>query len=160
MKPSSSTRPASPARRSRWHLLLAVPLALVIVLGAPYLATAAFTATTSATLSVGTYKVPAPAAMTTGTHSCTNNKGVKGATIAVSSWSAVDRATGYVVTLTSPGGVQSQTTIRGGSSSAVTISVDDTSGNGNGSGSGTYTLSVRANVSSWVGNPLDKTFTC
>ncbi len=131
-----------------------------MVLGAPYLATAAFTATTTATLSVGTYKIPAPTSMTTGTHSCTNNQGVKGATIAVTSWSAVDRATGYVLTLTSPGGVQSQTVINVGGSSAVTVSVQDVNGNGNGSGSGTYTLSLRAKASSWVGDPLAKTFTC
>ncbi len=100
MKSSSSMTPASPVGRSRWHLLLAVPLALLMVLGAPYLATAAFTATTSATLSVGTYKIPAPTAMMTGTPSCTNNKGAKVGPLPSASWSAVDRATGYIVTLT------------------------------------------------------------
>lgn len=160
MKSTSSMTPASPVGRSRWHLLLAVPLALLMVLGAPYLATAAFTATTSATLTVGTYKIPAPTAVTTGTRTCTNNQGVKGASIPVTSWSAVDRATGYVVTLTSPSGGQSQTAIRGGSSSAVTASVQDVNGNGNGSGSGTYTLSIRATIGSWVGDPIIRTFTC
>lgn len=131
-----------------------------MMLSGPYLALAAFTATTSATLSVGTYRIPAPSVVTTGERTCTNDKGVKGATIPVTSWSTVARATGYVVTLTSPTGGQSQTVITGGSSSAVTASVQDVSGNGNGSGSGTYTLSVRAKVSSWVGDPLNKTFTC
>jgi hypothetical protein len=127
--------------------LLAVPVAVALVLGAPGLAYATFTARTTAALSVGTYKVPAPASIN-GTLQCTSTG--KGATITFTSFGLVDRATSYAATLTQPGETPTVTPVAVGSNVSMT----------NWGGKGTYTFSLYARVGSWTGAPLERAVTC
>lgn len=142
---------ASPVRRERLRRLFAVPVALALVLGAPGLAYAAFTAGTNASLSVGTYTIPAPASVN-GTLQCTNDRGQKGASITFTSVSAVDRATGYTATLTPPTGAPSLVPIAAGGKVQVTMY--------SGSGKGKYTFTVSAQVGSWTGPEFKQTAIC
>lgn len=127
--------------------LLAVPVAVAIVLGAPGLAYGAFTAKTGGSLSVGTYSIPAPATATGGG---TCNASPRSITINISSFAAVSRATSYTATVTAPdGSVASKTVGTGG------FSLNRTS-----SKAGTYTLVIRAQVGSWTGAAFQKTYSC
>lgn len=131
----------------RLRRLLAVPVAAALVLGAPGLAYATFTARATAALNVGTYKVPAPASVN-GTLQCT--KAGKGATITFTGFGLVDRATGYVATLTLPGETPTLTQVTAGREESLT----------NWGGKGNYTFTLSAQVGPWTGAPLERTITC
>lgn len=134
-------------RLVRLRGLLAAPVAVALVLGAPGLAYAAFTAKTTAALAVGTYKVPAPASIN-GTLQCTTAG--KGATITIRGFGLVDRATSYNATLTLPGETPTLTPVTVGSRVTIT----------SWGGKGKYTFSLYARVGSWTGAPLERTVTC
>ena len=146
-QPSAAASRVSPARLTHRRGLLAVPLAVALVLGAPGLAFAAFTAKTAASLSVGTYKIPAPASLS-GTLRCTNTG--KGATITVKGFGLVDRATSYVATLTLPGETPTLTQVTVGREVSMT----------NWGGKGKYTFTLSAQVGSWTGAALERTVSC
>ena len=133
--------------------LLAVALAVAVVLGAPGLAYAAFTARTTAALDVGTYTVPAPTSIN-GTLECTTIQGKKGAVISFTGFAAVARATGYTATLTSPTGPQAVTEI------APADTTHEVKVLSKGSGKGTYTFTFSARVGPWTGPDLQQSVTC
>lgn len=149
-QPTPAAPRVKPARLARLRGLLAVPVAAALVLGAPGLAYAAFTAKTTASLSVGTYKVPAPASID-GTLQC-NVRGAKGAGITFTVFAEVDRATGYTATLTPPTGSPSVVPLTGSGQNQVTM--------GSNIGKGTYTFTLTAKVGSWTGTALQQTVTC
>lgn len=147
-QPTSATAPRLlPVWLVRLRRLLAVPVAVALVLGAPGLAYGAFTARTTAALGVGTYKIPAPAFIS-GTLMCIN--GGKGATITFTGFGLVDRATGYSAALTRSGGTTLPQSVRADRSETVT----------NSGGRGTYTFTLFAKVGSWTGTPLEQTISC
>lgn len=156
-KPSPPALRVSSVWLARLRALLAVPVAVVLVLCAPELAQAAFTAKTAATMSVGTYKVPAPASIN-GTLQCVKDGGQKGASIRFTDFADVARATGYTATLTSASGSQSVTRIAAGGTNGTTVMLMST--NGNGGGQVTYTFTLAAQVGSWTGKPLTQSVTC
>ena len=127
--------------------LLAVPAAVALVLGAPGLANATFTAKTGGSLAVGTYSIPAPATAS-GNRTCNNNP--RGVTISITSFAAVSRATSYIATLTAPdGSTTSKSVVPGG------FSISRTSSTG-----GTYTRVIKARLGSWTGAGFQKTYVC
>ena len=132
----------------RLRRLVAVPVAVALILGAPGLAYATFTAKTGGSLAVGTYSIPAPASAT-GNRTC-NNGNSKGITINITSFAAVSKATSYIATLTAPDG---STTTKSVVPGAFAISGTSTPG-------GTYTLVIRARVGSWTGAAWEKTYVC
>jgi len=146
-KPPAAAPLAFPAWLVRLRGLLAVLVAVAFVLGAPGLAYGAFTATTTASLRVGTYKIPAPASLN-GTLQCTNTG--RGASITIAGFGLVDRATGYTARLTLSGGTPTVVPVPVGSSVTIT----------NWDGRGKYTFSLTARVGSWTGEPLQRTVTC
>jgi hypothetical protein len=147
-QPNSATAPRlSPVWLVRLRRLLAVPVAVALVLGAPGLAYGAFTARTAASLSVGTYKIPAPAFIG-GTLECTHTG--KGATITFTGFGPVDRATGYSAALTRSGESPAPRSVSAGSSVSIT----------NWGGRGTYTFTLSAKVGSWTGTPLVRSIDC
>ena len=123
---------------------------MALVLGAPGLAYAAFTAKTNASLSVGTYKIPAPASIN-GTLQC-NDRGTKGAAITFTDFADVDRATSYTATLTPPSGSPSTVPLTGGNQTQVSMSSSN--------GKGTYTFRLTAKAGSWTGSALQQSVTC
>ena len=132
----------------RLRRLLAVPVAVALVLGAPGLAYATFTAKTGGSLAVGTYSIPAPASAT-GNRTC-NNGNQKGITINVTSFAAVSKATSYLATVTAPDGTAiSQSVVPGGFT--ITKPYAKT---------GTYTLVIRAQVGNWTGTAFQTTYVC
>ncbi|GIU56618.1 hypothetical protein [Arthrobacter sp. NicSoilC12] len=137
----------------RLRRLLAVPVAAALVLGAPGLAYATFTARTTAALNVGTYTVPAPASIG-GTLVCTTDQGKKGAAISFTGFAAVSRATGYTATLTSPTGPQAVTEI------APEDTTHEVKVLSKGNGKGTYTFTFSARVGPWTGPDLQQSVTC
>ncbi|MFF2245973.1 hypothetical protein ACFVTM_17535 [Arthrobacter sp. NPDC058130] len=149
-QPTPAASRVKPAWLTRLRGLLAVPVAVALVLGAPGLAFAAFTAKTTASLSVGTYKVPAPASIN-GTLQC-NAHGQKSAAITFTDFADVDRATGYTATLTPPTGSPAVVPLTGQGQNEVTM----TSSNGK----GTYTFTLTAKVGSWTGAALQQSVTC
>jgi hypothetical protein len=126
---------------------LAVLVALALMLGVPSLAYASFTSRTTATVSAGTYKIPAPASIN-GTLQCLTN-GQAGATIKFTEFAKVARATGYTATLKGPGGVATMPVAAG---ATIQMSVSGSTG--------TYTFSLVARVGSWTGTPLEQSVTC
>lgn len=154
-KPSPTAPRASSVWLMRLRGLLAVPAAVVLVLCAPALAEAAFTANTAASMSVGTYKIPAPASIN-GTLRCVTSSGQKGASIRFTDFADVARATGYTATLTPPTGLKSVTSIPAGGTSQVYMVASGTTGKG----SGTYIFTLTAQVGSWTGTSLTQTVTC
>ena len=149
-QPTPAASRVKPAWLARLRGLLAVPVAVALVLGAPGLAYAAFTAKTNASLSVGTYKVPAPAWIN-GTLQC-HDRGPRGAAITFTDFADVDRATGYTATLTPPSGSPSVVPLTGQGQSQVTMSSNN--------GKGTYTFRLTAKVGSWTGAVLQQSVTC
>ncbi|SKB89351.1 hypothetical protein SAMN05660473_02910 [Arthrobacter sp. 49Tsu3.1M3] len=150
---SAATPRVSPGWLAHRTGLLAVPLAVAVVLGAPGLAYAAFTARTTAALDVGTYTVPAPTSIN-GTLECTTIQGKKGAVISFTGFAAVARATGYTATLTSPTGPQAVTEI------APADTTHEVKVLSKGSGKGTYTFTFSARVGPWTGPDLQQSVTC
>ena len=144
--------PAAPWVSTAWLVrlrgLLAVPIAAALVLAAPGLAYATFTARTTAAVSVGTYKIPAPASIS-GALECT--KQGRGGTITITDFGLVDRATKYTATLTLAGGVPVVVLVTADKDVTVT----------NYGGKGTYTFTLTASVGSWSGeSPLVRTISC
>lgn len=153
--PQSATV-ASPVKAPwlvRLRGLLAVPVAMALLLGAPGLAYAAFTASTAAALTVGTYKVPAPASIS-GRLECTSIQGKKGASISFTSFATVDRATGYTAVISSPNDAQAVSVIAAGDTSHAATLLSK------GNGRGTYTFTLTASVGLWTGEPLTQSVTC
>ena len=150
---SAATPRVSPGWLAHRTGLLAAPLAVAVVLGAPGLAYAAFTARTTAALDVGTYTVPAPTSIN-GTLECTTIQGKKGAVISFTGFAAVARATGYTATLTSPTGPQAVTEI------APADTTHEVKVLSKGSGKGTYTFTFSARVGPWTGPDLQQSVTC
>ncbi|WP_232083374.1 hypothetical protein [Arthrobacter sp. SO5] len=149
VQPSSATAAPrlSPVWLVRLRRLLAVPVAVALVLGAPGLAYATFTAKTGSSMAVGTYSIPAPA---TATGSGTCNKGPRGATANITSFAAVSKATSYIATVTAPdGSTSSQTVAPGGFVLSRTSSK-----------AGTFTLEIKARVGSWTGAAFQLTLVC
>ena len=134
--------------RLRLRRLLAVPAAVALVLGAPGLAYAAFTAQTGGSLSVGTYSIPAPATATGG-RTCTNGN-PKGITINITSFAAVSKATTYTATVTAPDGTTTSKAVDPG---GFTITKQYAK-------TGTYTLAITAQVGSWTGAAFQQTYVC
>jgi hypothetical protein len=132
----------------RLRRLLAVPAAVALVLGAPGLAYATFTANTGGSLAVGTYSIPAPATAT-GTRTC-NNGNPKGITINITSFAAVSKATSYIATVTAPDGTTTSKTVDPG---GFTITKQYAK-------AGTYTLVIQAQVANWTGAALPQTYAC
>lgn len=148
-QPTSATAPRLPrVWRLRLRRLLAVPAAVALVLGAPGLAYATFTAKTGGSLVVGTYAVPAPATAT-GTPTC-NNGNLKGITINITSFTAVLRATSYTAKVTAPDGTTTSQAVDPGGF-AITQQYAK---------KGAYTLIIQAQVGSWTGAALQQTYTC
>ena len=152
-KHSAASLQVSPAGLAHRTGLLAVPLAVALVLGAPGLAYGAFTARITAALNVGTYTVPAPASIG-GTLECTTDQGKKGAAISFTGFAAVGRATGYTATLTSPTGPQAVTEI------APEDTTHEVKVLSKGNGKGTYTFTFSARVGPWTGPDLQQFVTC
>lgn len=121
---------------------------MALVLGAPGLAYATFTAKTGGSLAVGTYSIPAPATAT-GNRTC-NNGNPKGITINITSFAAVIKATSYVATVTAPDGTTASKSVGTGG-----FSISRTSSTG-----GTYTLVIKARVGAWTGAAYQKTYVC
>lgn len=133
----------------RIRMLVQLVVAVVVLTWVPTIAQAAFSDAARADLSVGTYAIPAPAGVT-GTFSCTSTK--LSMTVTLTDFGAVDRATGYTVTLTAPTG-QVTTNAVPASPRSTTITRTSTT-------VGTYTLRVRANVGTWTGQNLERVLTC
>lgn len=152
-KPTAADPRIAGARRLRLRGVVALPLAVALVLGAPGLAIAAFTARTAASVTVGTYKIPAPTSIN-GQLECISIQGKKGAAITLDGFSQVDRATGYTATLMSPSGAKDVTTLAVGDTSRVIRLVSS------GSGKGTFTFSLSAQAGPWTGPPLQRSVSC
>lgn len=125
-------------------------IALLLVM-APQLAEATFTSLGSSSQSVGTFKLVAPATVTTTSNCPPSAK--KSGSVNVSDFGAVPRATSYVLTVTSPGGNTYTVTV---TSRSAFLSVSDFPG----SGAGTWTLTIKAELGPWTGPPLVYTFRC
>jgi hypothetical protein len=142
---------AAPKARSALVMRLRGPLAVLVavalMLGVPSLAYAAFTSRTTATISAGTYKIPAPASIN-GTLRCMTN-GQTGASIQFTEFAKVARATGYTATLKGPSGVATMPVWAG---STVQLSMSGSTGR--------YTFTLTAQVGSWTGTPLEQSVTC
>jgi hypothetical protein len=131
----------------RLRRLLAVPAAVALVLGAPGLAYATFTAKTGGSLSVGTYSIPAPASAT-GNRTCNTNP--RGITVNITNFASVSKATSYIATMTAPDGSTTSKSVVPGS-----FGITRSSSTG-----GTYTLVIKAQVGSWTGAAFQKTYVC
>ena len=148
-QPTSATAPRLPrVWLSRLRRLLAVPAAVALVLGAPGLAYATFTAKTGGSLVVGTYAIPAPATAT-GSRTC-NNGNPKGITINITSFAAVIKATSYIATVTAPDGTTTSQAVDPG---GFTITQQYAK-------KGAYTLVIQAQVGNWIGSEFQKTYVC
>ena len=132
----------------RLRRLLAVPVAVSLVLGAPGLAYATYTAKTGGSLAVGTYSIPAPATAT-GSRTC-NNGNPKGITINITSFAPVSKATSYTATVTAPDGTYTSKTVE---PSGFTITQPYEK-------KGSYTLAIQARVGSWTGAAFPQTYSC
>lgn len=147
----SSTASAAPRVSPVWLVrlrgLLVVPVAVALILGAPGLANATFTAKTGGSLSVGTYSIPAPATAT-GTGTCNNSP--RSITISITSFAPVSRATSYLATVTAPDGT----------ATSKAVSVSGFSFTKTSTKAGTYTLVIKAQVGSWTGAAYQKTYNC
>jgi hypothetical protein len=147
-QPASATAPRFPrVWLLRLRRLLAVPAAVALVLGAPGLAYATFTAQTGGSLAVGTYSIPAPTSAT-GSRTCSTNP--RGITVNITSFAAVSRATSYTATITAPDGSTASKTVGTGG-----FSISRTS-----SKTGTYTLVIKAQLGTWTGAAIQKTYIC
>lgn len=98
-------------------------------------------------MSVGTYQIPAPESVS-GSLQCT--KTGRGATITITAFGLVDRATNYVATLTVDGETPTPTAISAGREETLT----------NWGGKGRYTFALYAQVGSWTGRQLERTINC
>ncbi|HEY8294209.1 MAG TPA: hypothetical protein VIG41_02625 [Micrococcaceae bacterium] len=114
----------------------------------PSIAQAAFSASSAASVSMGTYAIPAPASVAV-SYSCTTGSNIT-VTASVSSYGKVGRATAYRFTLKSADGTSTSKT-----TSASTLGLTKTL-----TSNGQSTLTVDALVGTWVGVPLSRTHTC
>ncbi|MEG9249859.1 hypothetical protein V6S67_17355 [Arthrobacter sp. Soc17.1.1.1] len=138
-----------PRHLRRVRFLVRVLITVLVFMWAPTVAQAAFSDAASAPVTVGTYAIPAPASLT-GNYSCTSAR--TSMTVTISDFGAVSRATGYTVTLTAPNG-QVTTNNLPATTRATTITRTSTS-------VGNYTLRIRANVGSWIGQNAERVLTC
>lgn len=124
-------------------------LASLLLLTAPATAEAAFSGTDGASFTASTYSIPAPASVTA-TVACNPNG--KQATVTVSSYAKVSRATAYLFTLAAPDGTSSQVTT---ASDGTVLTQSSTR-----AGTRVYTLTIQAEVASWTGAALTQSYTC
>ncbi len=136
-----------PSRRARF--LVQVLVGVLVLMWVPTIAEAAFKGSAGAPLTVGSYAVPAPAGVT-GTYNCTNNR--TSMTVSLTDISAVDRATGYTVSVTAPNGQVTTTNV-----SATTRSTSITRSS---TTTGSFVLRIRANVGTWSGQNLERSLLC
>ncbi|WP_105032109.1 hypothetical protein [Arthrobacter ruber] len=143
------SRHGTPPPLHRLRLLVGVVVCAVIFTFAPTIAQAAFVGSATATMEVRTYAIPAPVGIT-GTFSCTTNK--LSMTVTLTDFGAVNRATGYTVTLTAPSGQVTTNNLPATSRATTITRASSTVGN--------YTLRIRATVGSWTGQNLERVLTC
>jgi hypothetical protein len=131
--------------------LLAASLLLLVGIGAPAAAWAAFTAKASGTARAATLTLQAPAnAAATFTCPANANKTIGG--VSITGWDAVTGATSYVITLTTPAGPTATTTATGSSQQSLTV---DRFPN-----HGTWTMTIVARVGTWTGPALSRSAVC
>ena len=131
--------------------LLAASLLLLVGMGAPVAAWAAFTAKASGTARAATLTLQAPANAGV-TFTCPKNKNKSTGGVSITGWAEVTGATSYVITLTTPAGPTATTTAT--DSSPQSLMVDSYPN------SGTWTLTIVARVGGWTGPALSRTTDC
>lgn len=132
--------------------LLAASLLLVVAVGAPAAAWAAFSAKASGTTRVGTLQLVAPADAS-GTFSCPSNNGMKNGGVVVTGWTSVNGADSYTLTLDPPGNVSNVTrTVNTPSRQTLTP--------GSTPGKGTWTFTIVARAGTWTGPAFSQSFSC
>lgn len=134
----------------RLRFLAKLLLVVVVLTWAPTVAQAAFSTTEAAVVSVGTYDVPAPTGVDASPKCATSSP--RSATVTIRNFTAVQRATGYTVTLTGPSG-RVQSAALDAKTRTTTISVSSST-------NGKYLLSLQARVGAWTGDTVTYTFTC
>lgn len=143
----STRKPPRPLRRLRF--LVQVIIGVLVFTWVPTIAQAAFSDAAVAPVTVGTYDIPAPVG---GSYSRTCASNRSSMTVNLTTFGAVDRATGYTVTLTGPSGQVTTNRLPANTrSTSITTSSTRT---------GSYTLQIRATVGTWTGDPLTATITC
>ncbi|TKV29035.1 hypothetical protein FDK12_05110 [Arthrobacter sp. NamB2] len=147
MSQHRTVRRLGPLRLVRF--VVQVLLGVIVLTWAPTVAQAAFSGATVAPVTVGTYAIPAPAGVT-GNFSCTTNK--LSMTVNLTDFGAVNRATGYTVSLTAPNGQVTTNNLAANTRSTAITRSSSTVGN--------YTLRIRANVGTWTGQNLERVLTC
>lgn len=125
-------------------------LAVLLLILTPAAAEAAFRVATASTVSVGTYKIPAPATATWSFKNCVRSKYFRSDTLTLANYAKVPRADSYLVTITAPDGTTSTRSITGN-----TLTLTQTS-----SSTGTYTFTIQAVVGTWIGAPYTGSDTC
>ncbi len=126
-------------------------VAVVVLTLVPTLAQAAFSNSEGGTMTLGTFRVPTPTGVDA-SYTCTTSS-PRSATVTIRSFDAVQRATGYTVTLAESKNVL-QTKELAATKRATTMSISTSSMKR------TYVLSVYAKVGTWTGNAATYTFTC
>lgn len=131
--------------------LLAASLLLLVGIGAPAAAWAAFTAKASGTASAATLTLKAPATAAV-TFTCPSNANNSIGGVSITGWAAVTGATSYVILLTTPAGPTATTTATG--SSPQSLMVDRFPNHG------TWTMTIVARVGTWTGPALSRSTIC
>jgi hypothetical protein len=124
-------------------------VAAVLLLLAPATAQAAFTTTSDAALTASTYTIPAPGSVSA-TIVCTQS--ARQATVTVTGYGKVARATAYTFILTAPDGTSTSVT-----TTLDAVTLIQTSAY---AGSRVYTLAAEARVGTWTGLPLTQPYAC
>ena len=131
--------------------LLAASLLLLVGVGAPAAAWAAFTAKASGTARAATLTLQAPTNAAV-TFTCPANANKSVGTVSLTGWDEVTGATSYVITLATPAGPTATTTATG--SSAQSLMVDRFPNHG------TWTVTIVARVGTWTGPALSRSAVC
>jgi len=148
LPPVQDNNGASRALTSFPARVVAAVLAALVLTLAPAIAEAAFNATTTSPVSVGTYAIPAPATATW-TYSCSPNG--KSYTLNLTGYGKVSKAGSYLVIIKAPDGTTSAPQIITGN----TLTLTQTSAT-----RGTYTFTIQALVGTWTGAAYTGTDTC
>ncbi len=145
-------RKATPSSPRPLLVGLLVGLLGAAAVHAPPTAWASFTASATASVSVGTLSLPRPSAAQ-GSAGCPT-RSIRAGRVTVTSFAQVQRATRYVLTLTSPRGSTDSATVTG--SQTVSLSVPSSPS----AGRGRWTVRIVPGVSAWTGPAWTATFTC
>jgi hypothetical protein len=133
--------------------LLAAALLLVVAIGAPAAAWAAFSTTATGSVRAGTLLLKAPASAS-GSFNCpARNATLPRGGVVVSGWDSVVGADSYTLTLDPPGSV-TNVVKTATASSTQTLQPTTTPG------SGTWTLTIVARAGTWTGPGWKQVFTC